>query len=102
MDLIIFVFIAFICINVAVKIFNSEERNKVFNKRPIEVADVKKYNKFCGYLVIGFCVAAEITLYAGKIFGGLISVLCALLLIGEAVLVMFIYNKAEVKMLKKR
>jgi hypothetical protein len=100
MDLIIFVFIAFICINVAVKIFNSEERNKVFNKRPIEVADVKKYNKFCGYLVIG--LAAEITLYAGKIFGGLISVLCTLLLIGEAVLVMFIYNKAEVKMLKKR
>ena len=33
MDLIIFVFIAFICINVAVKIFNSEERNKVFNKQ---------------------------------------------------------------------
>ena len=50
MDLIIFVFIAFICINVAVKIFKSEERNKVFNKRPIEVADVKK---------ISVCVALE-------------------------------------------
>lgn len=102
MDLIIFLFIAFMCINVAVRIFNCEERNKVFNKRPIEVVDVKKYNKFCGSLVIGFCVAAEITLYAAKVFGGWISLLCTLLLIGEAVLVMFIYNKVESKMLKKR
>ena len=36
MDLIIFVFIAAMCANVAVKIFSSEERNTIFNKRPIE------------------------------------------------------------------
>lgn len=102
MDLIIFLFIAFMCINVAIKIFNCEDRNKVFNKRPIEVVDVKKYNKFCGSLVIAFGVAAEITLYAGNLLGGWMSILCTLLLIGEAVLVMVIYNKIETKMLKKR
>ena len=59
MDFIIFLFVALMCFNVAVKIFNSEERNKVFNKRPIEVEDVKKYNRFCGTLVIVFCVAVE-------------------------------------------
>ena len=102
MDLIIFLFIAILCLNAAAKIFSSEERNTIFNKRPIEVVDVKKYNKFCGILVIAFCVAAEITLFAGKVFGGLVSVGCTLLLVGEAVLVMFIYNKIEAKMLKKR
>ncbi len=102
MDLIIFLFIAFMCINVAVKIFSCEDRNKVFNKRPIEVVDVKKYNKFCGSLVIVFGVAAEITLYIGSLLGGWMGLLCTLLLIGEAVLVMTVYNKVEIKMLKKR
>lgn len=102
MDFIIFLFIAFMCINVAVKIFSCEDRNKVFNKRPIEVVDVKKYNKFCGSLVIVFGVAAEITLYIGSLLGGWMSLLCTLLLIGEAVLVMTVYNKVEIKMLKKR
>ena len=102
MDLIIFVFIAAMCANVAVKIFSSEERNTIFNERPIEVVDVKKYNKFCGSLVVIFGVAAEITLLVGSMFGGWISAVLTLALIGEAVLVMVIYNKAERKMLKKR
>lgn len=102
MDFIIYLFIALLCLNAAARIFSSEERNKIFNKRPIEVEDVKKYNKFCGILVIVFGAAAEITLYVGKLFGGWISVVSTLLLIGEAVLIMVIYNKVEIKMLKKR
>ena len=102
MDMIMYLFIALICFNVAAKIFNSEERNKVFNKRPIEVVDVKKYNKYCGTLVIVFCFAAEFTLFVGKIFGGWVNVVSPLFLIGEAVGVMFIYNRLEIKMLKKR
>ncbi len=102
MDFIIFLFVALMCMNVAVKIFNCQERNKVFNKRPIEVTDVKKYNKFCGMLVIGFCIFAELTLYIGAVFGGWVSVVSTLALIGEAFLVMVVYNKAERKMLKKR
>ncbi len=102
MDLILLIFVAGLCANVAAKILNSEERNKVFNKRPIEVVDVKKYNKMCGILVIGFGAAAEIILFISILFGGWISLVCTLALIGEAVLVMFIYNKIEIKMLKKR
>lgn len=101
MDMLFFFFIAALCFNVAGKIFSSKERNTVFNKRPIEVVDVKKYNKTCGYLVIGFCLAAEFTLFAAKIFGGWISMVCTLLLIGEAFGLMVIYNKIERKMLKK-
>lgn len=102
MDMLLFFFIAAMCFNVAAKIFHSEERNKVFNKRPIEVVDVKKYNQFCGTLVIVFCLAAEFTLFVGKVYGGWISGVCTLLLIVEGVLVMVIYNKIERKMLKKR
>lgn len=102
MDFVIFLFVALLCINAAAKIFSCEERNKVFNKRPIEVVDVKKYNKFCGYLVLVFGAAAEITLYVGNMFGGWTNLFCTLLLIGEAVLVMVVYNKVERKMLKKR
>ncbi len=102
MDFIIFLFVALMCFNVAVKIFNSEERNKVFNKRPIEVEDVKKYNRFCGTLVIVFCVAVELTLYIGVLFGGWVTLATTVALIGEAFLVMVVYNKAERKMLKKR
>ena len=102
MDFIIFVFIAFMCINVAIKIYSCEERNQVFNKRPIEVTDGKKYNRFCGNLTLIFGGAAELTLFAGNAFGGWVSPVSALLLIAEAVLVMVIYNKAEIKMLKKR
>lgn len=102
MDFIIFLFVALMCLNVAVKIFNSEERNKVFNRHPIEVEDVKKYNRFCGTLVIAFCVAAEFTLFIGALFGGWISLVTTAALVGEAFLVMIVYNKAERKMLKKR
>ena len=98
MDLILFIFIGALCFSVAGKILSSEERNKVFTKYPIEVVDVKKYNKACGYLVIGFGVAAELTLFLGSLIQGWYSIFFTLALVVEAVIVMKIYNKIEAKM----
>lgn len=100
--MILLVFVAVLCLYVGMKVLSSEERNKVFNKRPIEVVDVKKYNKFCGFLVIGFGVVAEITLFLMISTTGWVSSLLTLLLIPEAYLVLLIYSKIERKMLKPR
>lgn len=102
MDMILLVFVGVMCLWVGMNILTSEERNKVFNKRPIEVVDVKKYNQFCGWLVIGFGVVAEITLYCMCKADGLLSGLFTIILIAESFLVVVIYSKVEFKMLKKR
>ena len=101
MDLIIFLFVGAICFPAGMKILSSEERNKVFNRYHIEVEDVKKYNKACGWLVIGLGVAAELTLYLGSIIQGWYSILLTVGLILEAIIVMKIYGIIEKKMLKK-
>ncbi len=102
MNLLIFAFVGIMCFYNGVKILCSEERNTIYNKRPIEVVDVKKYNKFCGWLTIIFGVVAEITIFFMGILPGWGSVLCTVLLIVEAVVVVKIYVKVEFKMLKKR
>lgn len=84
------------------KILSSEEQNKVFTKYPIQVEDVKKYNRFCAILVIVFGVVAEITVFFSLITTGLLSVFLTLLLIVEAYVIMKIYAKGEKKMMKKR
>ena len=102
MDLMLFMFVGVMCAYVGVKILNSEERNKVFNKHPIEVVDVKKYNRYCGILVLVFGAVAEATIFAMGFVPGLWSLLFTVLLIAEAFVVMKIYNEIEKKMLKKR
>ena len=102
LDGIIFVFVGVMCLYVAIKTISSPERNKVFNKRPIDVVDVKKYNRFCGGLILGFGVVAEITLFFMITTTGVVGALCTLGIIVEAILVVFIYNKFELRFLKKR
>lgn len=102
MDMVLLIFVAGLCMYVAGKILSSEERNKIFTKYPIQVEDVKKYNRFCAVLVIGFGIAAEVTLALSYLIEGWLSILFNLLLIAEAVIVMKIYNKGERRMLKKR
>jgi len=100
--MILLVFVAVLCMYVGMRVLSSEERNKVFNKRPIEVKDVKKYNQACGFLVLGFGVVAEITLFFMVYNTGWISTVMTLLLIVEAYIVILIYNQIERKMLKPR
>lgn len=102
MDIVIMVFVAVMCAMAATKIFRSKERNRIFNERPIEVVDVKKYNRFCGFLVIGFGVVAEITIFIAFAFGGIVIIPCTIAIAVEAFAVMKIYGKNEAKMLKKR
>ena len=42
MNLVLLIFIGGMCMYVGGKILSSEERNKVFNRYPIQVEDVKK------------------------------------------------------------
>lgn len=102
LDGILFVFVGVMCLYVAIKTFSATERNRVFNKRPIDVVDVKKYNQFCGGLILGFGVVAEITIVFMTMTSGIISSLCTIGVILEAMLVVFIYNKFELRFLKKR
>ncbi len=102
MDGILFIFVGIMCLYVAVKTFSSPERNKVFNKRPIDVVDVKKYNQFCGVLILGFGLVAELTIVAMTLTTGIVSTLCTVGIIVEAILVGYIYQKFELRFLKKR
>lgn len=102
MNMMIFTFVGIMCLYVGIKILSSEERNKVYNKRPIEVVDVKKYNQFCGWLTIGFGVVADITIFFMGNYTGWLSIVCTVLLIVEAIVTVKIYEKVEFKMLKKR
>lgn len=102
MDILILVIVGITCAYVSAGIFNAKERNRVFNKKSIEVADVKKYNRDCGFLVIGFGVAAEITLFVGFLFGQIASAIAPLVLIVEAAGVLKLYENIEKKHLKKR
>lgn len=101
-DGILFVFVGVMCLYVAAKTFSSPERNTVFNKRPIDVVDVKKYNKFCGWLILGFGIAADLTILAMSFTTGIASALCTVGVIVEAMIVVAVYNKFELKFLKKR
>ena len=101
LDVIIFCVVGFLCFTQGVKTYQMEEQNKIFTKYPIRVTDVKKYNQFCGKLMIGFGVIAEITLIAMATTEGWISIVLALSIIVDAVILMKIYRNGEKKFLKK-
>lgn len=98
----LFVFVGVLCLSLGVRTICAEERNRIFTNRPIEVTDVKMYNRLCGALIIGFGVAAEITFYFMFYSEGIVGTLSTLALIGEAVIVMFLYRGIEKKLLKRR
>ncbi len=103
MDFILYAAVAYMCLSVGIGIFHSQGRNKVFNKRPIEVTDVKAYNRACGILVFGFGIAAEVTMFFMCNTTGWVSALITLALLGEAGIVVLIYNFViEKKYLKMR
>lgn len=102
MDVILYTAVGFMCISVGMNILKSPGRNTVFNKHPIEVVDVKKYNRLCSMLVFGFGFVAEITMLFMCNTTGWISALFTLLIVVEAFLMTMIYNMIEKKLLKKR
>lgn len=100
MDTMLFVFIGMMCLMMGVRVYCAEERNKVFNKRPLPIEkpeDIKKYNHFCGILIFGFGIVAEITAYFMVTTTGLVSTLCTLGIIAEAFISVTIYAKYEKK-----
>lgn len=104
MDTILFIFIGMMCLMMGVRVYCAEERTKVFNKRhlPIEdKEDIKKYNHFCGGLILGFGAVAEVTAYFMVITTGLVTTLCTLGIIVEAFITVNIYAQYEKKLIKK-
>ena len=101
MDTMLFVFVGALCLMLGVRVFCAEEQNKIFTKYTVKVVDVKKYNHACGLLIIGFGVVAEITIYFMVYNEGLISTLCTLAIIVEAILATAIYRQIEKKLMKK-
>ncbi len=102
MDTIIFMFIGILCLSLGIRVYISEEPNTIFNKFKIQVTDVKKYNHACGVLIIGFGVAAEITLLLSMIAIWWVRLILTAAIIAEAFAVMKIYKKIETKYMVKR
>ena len=102
MEVILYTAVGLVCLSVGVNILRSPERNTVFNKRPIEVVDVKKYNRLCSMLVFSFGVIAETTMIFMCNTTGWISAIFTVLVVAESFLMVVIYNLIEKKLLKKR
>ena len=102
MDTILFVFIGMMCLMLGMRVYSSEEQNKVFNKRSLQLTDVKKYNHLCGVLIIGFGIVAEVTIYFMITCTGIVSTLCTVGIIVEAIVTMAIYSQIEKRMIQKR
>ena len=102
MDVVLFTAVGVMYLSVGINILRSPGRNTVFNKRSIEVVDVKKYNRLCSVLVFSFGIIAEITMIFMCNTTGWISAVFTLLIIVEAFLMMMIYSAIEKKLLKKR
>ena len=101
METVVLVFVGVMCLMLGVRVYGAEEQNKIFTKYPVKVTDVKKYNKACGVLIIGFGVVAEITLFFMVCSEGIMSTVFTLAIILEAVLVMFLYRQIEKRLMKK-
>ncbi len=100
MDVIILVFVIGVCFTQGYNAYNCDKQNKVFNKRNLPLKDVKEYNHFCGKLIYGFGIVAALTMIlivSDNAWGSLAG--CILLII-EAVVIMKIYNKNEIKFLR--
>lgn len=102
MDVIIFAFVLILCTTTGMREYNSEEQSKVFTKYPIRVNDVKKYNHFCGKLIIGFGLIAAVTMVLMTLFEGWISFIFGVLIIVEAIVLMKIYREGEKKFIQKK
>lgn len=102
MSTILMAFVGLLCLFLGIRVFCAEERTKVFNKRSIQVTDVKKYNHVCGVMIIGFGVVAEITIYFMVYSEGWISTLLTLGIIVEAFLLTALYSVVERKFIKQR
>lgn len=103
MDTILFAFVGILCFYLGIKAYCEEkEVTKVFTKYPPRVTDVKKYNKFCGVLVIAFGIVADITLMGASMIEGWVGTIVGLLIIPEAIVLMIIYRKGEKKMMQQK
>lgn len=101
MEIILFFIIGFSCLTKGVKTYQMEEQNKVFSKYPLRVTDVKKYNQFCGKVMIGFGMVAIITLSLMTLFEDWMKIVPLFMIIAEACIVMKIYRNGEKKFIQK-
>jgi len=102
MDIIIYVFAVGLCFTQGYNAYTCEKQTKIFNKRDLPLKDVKEYNHFCGKLIYGFGFAAMITFGMMVISSSaIIAILGPILLIAEAVALIKIYSKNEIKYIRQ-
>lgn len=101
MDTLFVLFIGMMCLMMGVRVFFAEEQTKVFNKRNLPLTDVRKYNKLCGALILGFGVIAEITIIFMIGSGGTLASFVTIPIIVEVGIVVLIYNQIEKRMIRK-
>ena len=102
MESMLFVFIGAMCLMLGIRVFCAEEPNKVFTKQRLMLKDVKQYNRLCGALIMGFGIAADVTIFYMVSSEGLLSTLFTLVIIVEAVITMVIYSFIEKKCVEKK
>lgn len=98
MDIFVLLIVGGICFYQGGKAFSAEDVTKVFRKYPLPVKDVKKYNHFCGVLIIGFGIAAVLTLAGMMLSSGWLRLLLVVLVVVEAIVMSLIYRYGESKL----
>ncbi len=103
MDTLLFWGVGVACFWMGLKTYYDETKPcKVFSKYPIGVTDVKGYNRFCAKLIVGFGIAAMLTMIITSMIPGIIGSIAILIMIPEGLLLMKIYRDGEKKYTRKR
>lgn len=95
------IFITVLCVSLGVRVFHAPKQAMIFTKNSLRLKDVKKYNRWCGSLIIGFGLVADVIILIFTSLGDLWGSLLPLGIIVEAVLLMFLYSIVEKNMIKK-
>ena len=98
----LFVLVGIYCLWTFVKVYNSEEQNKIFTKYKFPVTDVRAYNKACAKLILGYGIVAEVLILGMTLSTGIRTTICMLGILVISFIVVKIYQKIEKKYIVKR
>lgn len=101
MEILLFFLICGMSFSQGFKAYTAEEQTNVFNKRKLPIEDVKAYNKFCAKLLYGYGIVAGVTAAFMMVSSGWWSTIFTILIIVEALVLVRIYSKNEIKFLRK-
>ena len=101
MEKLLMIFITALCVSLGIRVFQTPGQAMVFTRSMLPLKDVKKYNYWCGGLIIGFGIVADAIILLFLSLGELWSYFLPIGIIAEAVLLMFLYSRVEKSMIRK-